>query len=87
MLELAFAEDRILATASVADFVRLASSRELRAGISIATRHWDVVLDGLEARCRNARVEPFGSRARRWAMRVATGNVGAWPLQPRWTPE
>ena len=33
VLELAFAEDRILATANVADFVRLASSREIHAGI------------------------------------------------------
>jgi predicted nuclease of predicted toxin-antitoxin system len=33
VLELAFAEDRILATANVGDFARLASSREIHAGI------------------------------------------------------
>jgi predicted nuclease of predicted toxin-antitoxin system len=33
VLELAFAEDRILATANVGDFARLASSREMHAGI------------------------------------------------------
>ena len=32
----------------------------------LATRHWDVVLDGLAMRCRNARVELCRSRLRRW---------------------
>jgi hypothetical protein len=32
----------------------------------LATRHWDVVLDGLAVRCRNARVEPRGSRLHWW---------------------
>lgn len=41
--------------------------------LSITTRHWDVVVDGLAPRCPNARVDLFGSPARRWAYGLATG--------------